>query len=58
MNSTCSSLFTKEEVAHLEQLTIYDVSMSVTRMEMDDIQDNPFLAPSGKFWKLPPSPVE
>lgn len=42
----CNRLFTREEVRRLEQLTLYDVIMAVTRMEIGDLQENPFLSPS------------
>ncbi len=40
------SLFTAEEVGRLEQLTLSDVIMAVTRMDVGDLQENPFLVPT------------
>ncbi|XP_071450360.1 dual oxidase 2-like [Hetaerina americana] len=40
-----NGLFTKEEVQRIEKLTIYDIVMTVTKMEIGDIQLNPFMAP-------------
>lgn len=39
-------LFTKEQISHLEQLSVYDIILSVTELNYDDIQTNPFAAPS------------
>ncbi|PNF15893.1 Dual oxidase 2 [Cryptotermes secundus] len=39
-------LFTKEQVGRLEQLSVYDIILSVTELNYDDIQTNPFVAPS------------
>lgn len=40
------SLFTRAEVQRLKHLTLYDVIMAVTRMDIGDMQENPFLSPS------------
>ena len=39
------SFFTAEEVGRLEQLTLSDVIMAVTRVDVGDLQENPFLVP-------------
>ena len=40
------NLFSAEEVDHLEQLKLSDVIMAVTRMDVGDLQENPFLVPT------------
>nr|CAD7401821.1 unnamed protein product [Timema poppensis] len=40
-----NNLFTDKEIERLERLTIYDIIMSVTKMDHDDIQEKPFAAP-------------
>ncbi|XP_063244326.1 dual oxidase-like isoform X2 [Bacillus rossius redtenbacheri] len=42
--NTANNLFTDEEIQRIEQLTIYDIIMSVTKMAHDDIQEDPFTA--------------
>ncbi|XP_049837219.1 dual oxidase-like [Schistocerca gregaria] len=37
--------FTGEEIQRIENLTVYDIIMSVTDMDHDDIQKNPFVVP-------------
>lgn len=38
-------LFTSEEVKRIEQLSIYDILMSITAMDWNDIPKNPFRVP-------------
>ncbi|GFG34861.1 hypothetical protein Cfor_10393 [Coptotermes formosanus] len=39
-------LFTEEQIQRLEDLSVYDIILSVTKLNYDDIQTNPFAAPS------------
>ncbi|PSN41143.1 hypothetical protein C0J52_05201 [Blattella germanica] len=39
-------LFDEEEIKRIENLGIYDIILSVTQMDHNDIQENPFSAPS------------
>jgi hypothetical protein len=39
-------LFTKEQISRLEKLSVYDIILSVTELNYDDIQTNPFAAAS------------
>ncbi|XP_012281785.1 dual oxidase 2 isoform X2 [Orussus abietinus] len=43
--NTNNGLFTKDEIKRLEQLSLYDVLISITLMDPDDIPKNPFRVP-------------
>ncbi|XP_068083975.1 dual oxidase 1-like [Anabrus simplex] len=45
-NNTKNKLFTEDQIERLKQLTLYDVIMSVTLMDHNDIQRHPFKAPT------------
>ena len=41
-----SRLFTRDEINRIKKLTVYDMIVSVTKMQHDDIQEKPFEAPA------------
>ncbi|RWS13819.1 dual oxidase 2-like isoform X1 [Dinothrombium tinctorium] len=47
-----NNLFTKEEIARIEKLTIHDIIMSVTSIKEEEIQKRPFKLPNDNGNKL------
>jgi len=47
-NNTNNRLFTEDQIQHLGELSVYDIILSVTKLNYDDIQTNPFKAPSSQ----------
>ncbi|KAG8225393.1 hypothetical protein J437_LFUL004593 [Ladona fulva] len=48
-----NGLFSEKEIKRIEELTIYDIIMAVTKMAKDDIQPNPFRVPVRCPFRVP-----
>ncbi|XP_069693033.1 dual oxidase-like [Periplaneta americana] len=46
-----NGLFDEDEIRRLKLLTVYDIILSVTNMNYDDIQQNPFAAPTDEEYE-------
>ena len=42
------SLFTREEITRIKEISVYDIIMAVTKIDFDDIQTDVFRVPFGE----------
>jgi hypothetical protein len=50
-------LFTDEEITRIKGITLRDIIMAVTQMKDEDIQQNPFQAPSPSGARISHQPL-